>query len=325
MPRLVTNPDSGHFPSTSIKGCTVKNWTTFKGYYFNEDMKQFKKQLIFTNSVAMRKSFAICNAVKVHFRRHVWLWSRGPEIRFVTARHQCLWPPSGLFFFSWSMFDASQLPAYTACFRLPVKHSTGCSWGTFGGVEVFEPSHTLCSWRNSNHLLPLFQGWRGCMDLLSLVECYAILPEGVSVADSRSTTCSWILNQASCSWPPSGDLTRHLRACTAGLGQIVPDLAFFFVVSKFLSSNDWRTWINSAFCKTPLFTKHTSDRLSLLFISKVKIYNPLFCSLADFGLPFMPCASQSCHFRTQCCYSCRLFKETNRIADKNSFFGNLPM
>ena len=72
---------------------------------------------------------------------------------------------------------------------------------------------------------------------------------------------------------PSGDLKRHLRACAAGLGQIVPDPAFFFVV--FLSSNDWRTWINSAFCKTPLFKKHTSDRLSLLFISKVKIYNPL--------------------------------------------------
>ena len=105
------------------------------------------------------------------------------------------------FLHCWSMFHASQLPAYTACFRLPVKHSTGCSWGTFGGVEVFEPSRTLCSWRSSNHLLPLFQGWRGCMDLLSLVECYAILPEGVSVADSRSTTCSWILNQASCSWP----------------------------------------------------------------------------------------------------------------------------
>ena len=59
------------------------------------------------------------------------------------------------FFFSWSMFDASQLPAYTACFRLPVKHSTGCSWGTFGGV-AFEPSRTLCSWRSSNHLLPSF-------------------------------------------------------------------------------------------------------------------------------------------------------------------------
>ena len=134
-------------------------------------------------------------------------------------------------FFSWSMFDASPLPAYTACFRLSIKHSTGCSWGTFGGLEVFGPSCTLCSWKSSKHSLPLFQGWRGCMDFLSLVECYAILPEGLSVADSWNTTCSWILNQASCSWPLSGDLTRHLRACAGGWGwlfQIQPSSLLFF-------------------------------------------------------------------------------------------------
>ena len=43
----------------------------------------------------------------------------------------------------------------------------------------------------------------------------------------------------------------------------------------FLSSNDWRTWENSAFRKTPLFKNCTSERLSLPFISKVEIYNPL--------------------------------------------------
>ena len=148
-------------------------------------------------------------------------------------------------FFSWSMFDASQLPANTACFRMPKKCSTGRSWGTFGRFEVFEPTRTLCSWRSSKHSVPFFQGWRAWMDLLSLVECYAFFPEDLSVADSRST-CSWVLNQASCSWPPSGDLTRHLRACAGGLEQIVPDPAFFYVV--FLSgSNTWRIWINSAF------------------------------------------------------------------------------
>ena len=111
------------------------------------------------------------------------------------------------------------------------------------------------------------------MDILSLLECYAFLPESLSVADSWSTTCSWVLNQASCSWPPSGDLTKHLQACAGGLGQVVPDPAFSFVV--FLSSNDWRTWVNHALCKTQLFKKRTSERLSLLFLSIVEIYNPL--------------------------------------------------
>ena len=64
-----------------------------------------------------------------------------------------------------------------------------------------------------------------------------------------------------------------MQACGGGLEQIVPDPAFFYVV--FLSSNNWRTWINSAFCKTQLFKKCTSERLSLLFIFIVEIYNPL--------------------------------------------------
>ena len=49
-----------------------------------------------------------------------------------------------------------------------------------------------------------------------------------------------------------------------------------------------------------------------------------FCSLVDFGLPFLLCASQSCHFCTQCCYSYILWKETKRIVHKNSFMENLP-
>ena len=50
-----------------------------------------------------------------------------------------------------------------------------------------------------------------------------------------------------------------------------------------------------------------------------------FCSLVDIGLPFLPCASQSCHFCTQCCYSYILLKETKRFVHKNSFTENLPV
>ena len=49
-----------------------------------------------------------------------------------------------------------------------------------------------------------------------------------------------------------------------------------------------------------------------------------FCSLVDSGLPFLLCASQSCHFCTQCCYSYILWKETKRIVHKISFMENLP-
>ena len=173
------------------------------------------------------------------------------------------------------MFDASQLPAYTAtCFGLPKKRSTGRSWGTFGGFEVFEPYRLICSWKSFKHFLPLFQGWRSCMDLLCLVESYAFLPEGFSVADSWNITCSWVLNQASCSRPPSGDLTRHLRACAGGLGQIVPDPAFFFVV--FLSSNDWRTWEQRRYQRTCNTGRHDEGSVvfwhHVNFIAQVKTW-----------------------------------------------------
>ena len=201
--------------------------------------------------------------------------SGGPKMRFVKAQHQCFWPSSGLF------SPADQFLMLPSCQHTLLvsgcqkkKHSTGRSWGTFGGSEVFKPSCApVMPWRSFEHLLPLFQDWGGYMGLLPLAECHAFLPEGLSVGNNWNTTCSWDLNQASCSWPPSGDLTRHLRACAGGLGQIVPDPAFLFVV--FLSSNDWRKWVNSAFRKTPLFKNCRSERLSLLFISKIEIYNPL--------------------------------------------------
>ena len=104
--------------------------------------------------------------------------------------------------------------------------------------------------------------------------------------------------------PLRGDWTRHLRACVGGLGQIVPDPAFFFVV--FLSSNDWRTWVNSAFCKTQLFKKRTSERLSILFIFIVEIYNPLSALLLTLVCHFYHGLPRVAIFRTQCCYSDRL-------------------
>ena len=82
-------------------------------------------------------------------------------------------------------------------------------------------------------------------------------------------------------------------------------------------------WVNSAFRKTPLFKNCRSERLSLLFISKIEIYNPL--SVVDFGLPFLPCASQNCHFCTQCGYSYILLKETKRFVHKSSSMENIPV
>ena len=244
------------------KGCAVKNWTTSEGFismtmwsslktnWYLHTVLSWEKVLLFT---IQSKSIVGGMSHFSHEARNAFCNS--PISMSLTSK----WT----LFFSWSMFDASQLPVYTACFRLSIKRSTGRSWGTFDGFEVFGPSRTWCSWKSSKHSLPLFQGQRshGCMDLFSLVECYAIFPEGLSVADSWNTTYSWILNQASSSWPPSGDLTRHLQACAGGVGQVVPDSAFFYVV--FLSSNDWRTWENSGFCKTSVFKKRTNERFSL--------------------------------------------------------------
>ena len=129
-----------------------------------------------------------------------------------------------------------------------VAYSTGCSRVvTHPGTNPARRCLTSVIWREPvcHRRLAVDMG------LLPLAECHAFLSKGLSVGNSWNTTCSWDLNQASCSWPPSGDLTRHLRACAGGLGQIVPDPAFLFNV--FLTLNAWRIWVNSAFRKTPLF------------------------------------------------------------------------
>ena len=97
--------------------------------------------------------------------------------------------------------------------------------------------------------------------------------------------------------------------------------------------------LNSAFCKTLLLKKkRSSDRLSLFFIPKVQIYNPLSALMLTLvnHLCHVPLrvainpvvtistrvgpGSRLCHLRTQCCYSYRLFKETNGIVHKNFFW-----
>ena len=161
------------------------------------------------------------------------------------------------------------------------------------------------------------------MGFLPLVECHAFLPEGLSVGNSWNTTSSWDLNQASCSWPPSGDLTRHLQACAGGLGQIVPDPAFLFVV--FLSSNDWRKWVNSAFRKTPLFKNCRCERLSLLYISKKEIYNPLSALLLTLVCHFYYVLLRVATFVLNVAIATYFERRQKELSTgKNSFMENLP-
>ena len=102
-------------------------------------------------------------------------------------------------------------------------------------------------------------------------------------------------------------------------GSSLPCLLFFY--PQMIGEK----WVNSAFRKTPLFKNCRCERLSLLYISKIEIYNPLSTLLLTLVCHFLPCASQSCHFRTQCCYSYILSKETKIIVHKNSFMENLPV
>ena len=126
---------------------------------------------------------------------HVWLWSWGPKMRFVTAPHQCLWPPSGLF----SSADPQylMLPSIHCLFQAAFKtlNWTQLAKGHLAGLRSL--NHSACYAPEGAPSTPcLFKGWSGCMDLLSLVECYAFLPGGLSVTVSWSTTCRWILSQA---------------------------------------------------------------------------------------------------------------------------------
>ena len=198
-------------------------------------------------------------------------------------------------------------------------------WGTFCGLKIL--NHLACNAPegapSTFSSFPGLERLHGPSCLCGFVDCYAFLPEGLGVADSGRTTCSWVLNQASCSWPTSSDLMRRFSACAGYLGQIVPDPAFFFVVFL-LSSNDWKTWVNSAFRKTWLFKNCTSERLSLPFISEVDIYNPLSALLLTLACHFYHVLLRVAIFVLNVAIPTDFNKETNRIVHKNSFLENTP-
>ena len=246
----------------------------------------------------------------------------GPRTEFRNNQTSMSLTSKWSLFFS-SMFDASQLPAYTACFRLPKNAQLDAAEGHLADLRSLNhpvcyppegaPSTCCLFSRAGEAAWAFFFLWNAIPSFLKA---------RVSVADSWSTTCSWVWNQASCSWPPSGDLTKHLQACAGGLGQVVPDSAFFFVV--FLTSNDWRTWVNHALCKTQLLKKRTSERLSLLFISIIEIYNPLSALL----LTLVCHQSTICFSELPFSYSMLLFLQTLKWDKQNCpqklFLGNLP-
>ena len=211
------------------KACAVKNWTTFEGVYFNtERYGADEKKLIYTNCVAMRKKRELFTSQSErHCWRHIWPWSWGPEMRFVPAQHQCLWPTKWSLFLSWSMFDASQLPAYTACFRLPKNFQLDAAKGHLAGLRSL--NHPACyapEGAPSTQACCLFSRTGEAAWTFLLLECYAIFTEGLrDCADSWSTTCSWgAWPPWPDSWPPSRFLTplwwldEALASLRCGLG-----------------------------------------------------------------------------------------------------------
>ena len=156
---------------------------------------------------------------KRHCLQHVWPSSGGPKMRFVKAQHQCFWPSSGLF------SSADQFLMLPSCQHTllvsgcPRDTQLDAAGGHSAGLRSL--NHPACyAAEGASSTCCLFsRTGEAMMGLLPLAECHAFLPKGLGVGNSWNTTCSWDLNQASCSWPSSGDLTRHLRACAQwGLG-----------------------------------------------------------------------------------------------------------
>ena len=95
-----------------------------------------------------------------------------------------------------------------------------------------------------------------------------------------------------------------------------------FVV--FLSSNDRRKWVNSAFRKTPLFKNCRCERLSLLYISKIEIYNPLSALLLTLVCHFYYVLPRVAVFVLNVAIATYFARRQKRIVHKNSFMENLP-
>ena len=155
-------------------------------------------------------------------------------IIIVTAQHQCLWPPSRLL--SWAdhclMLPSCQQILLVSC--CPKNSQLDARKGHLAGLRSL--NHPACyAPEGAPSTCCLFS--RAGEAAWTFLLLWNVMPSSLKASLLLwSTTCSWVLNQDSCNWPPSGDLTGHLRACTVGLGQVVPHPTFFFVV--FLSAND---------------------------------------------------------------------------------------
>ena len=106
--RFVNNQD-GHKFLAKLKGCAVKNWTTFEGVYFNNGMEQTKKKLICTNSVALRKRWAIYKRVKTPLSAACPTFVRRTQNAFRKS------PTSMFLAFKWSLFLADQFLMLPSC------------------------------------------------------------------------------------------------------------------------------------------------------------------------------------------------------------------
>ena len=93
---------------------------------------------------------------------HMHVLERDFSIRAACMQHDCATCASmqrDAVTAAQSRFLATMLPSCQHTLLVsgcPKKRSSGHSWGTFSGFEVFKPSRLLCSWRSFEHLLPLF-------------------------------------------------------------------------------------------------------------------------------------------------------------------------
>ena len=101
-----------------------------------------KKKLICTNSVALRKRLAIYKRVKTPLSAACLTFVRRPQNAFRKSPTSMFLAFKWSLFFSWSIFDASQLPVYTACFRLPKKTLIWTQLGSSAGLRSL--NHPAC-------------------------------------------------------------------------------------------------------------------------------------------------------------------------------------
>ena len=154
------------------------------------------------------------------------------------------------------------------------------------------------------------------MDLLTLVECYAILTEGLTVALKHHMQLSFkprFLQLTPFRWLDEALASLH---CGLGAGCSTSNLFLCcFSIRKWLENMGKQCFL---FCKTPLLKKRTSERLSLLFISSIEIYNPLSALL-------LTLVSIMCFSQLPFSYSMLLYLQTLKGDKQNCpptlFFG----